>query len=35
VLGARLTIEIEFNGLLQTGTSGFYRSSYVFDKVTR
>jgi Peptidase M1 N-terminal domain len=33
--GDQLTVEIEFNGLLQTGTSGFYRSSYVFEQVTR
>jgi aminopeptidase N len=33
--GARVTVEIEFTGLLQTGTSGFYRSSYISENVTR
>lgn len=31
----RYTIEIKYLGLLQTGTSGFYRSSYRVGTVTR
>jgi hypothetical protein len=31
----RYTIEIKYLGQLQTGTSGFYRSSYRFGTVTR
>lgn len=30
-----LTVEVEFNGLLQLGTSGFYRSSYRVGNVLR
>lgn len=29
------TIDIDFTGQLQLGTSGFYRSSYTFDNSTR
>lgn len=34
-LGERFTIEISYNGLLQLGTNGFYRSSYRVGTVTR
>lgn len=33
--GARYTVEIEFSGFLQGGTSGFYRSSYKVGVETR
>ena len=33
--GEKYTIEIDYTGQLQTGTSGFYRSSYVVEGVTR
>lgn len=33
--GATYTLEISYSGLLQTGTSGFYRSSYTVNGVTR
>jgi aminopeptidase N len=33
--GARVTVEIEFDGYLNLGTSGFYRSSYISESATR
>lgn len=33
--GEKYTIEISYSGLLQLGTSGFYRSSYKVDNETR
>lgn len=33
--GEKFTLELEYSGLLQLGTSGFYRSSYRVASVTR